>query len=404
MTSPTFAGFRAQFPALRQYAWLNTAGVPPGATPVLAAMRSAMDEWSAGTFDWLRWEADADHARAICARWIGAPASSVTLVATLADAAATVAHSVAMMAGKSHARPRVVVPAVEFRSNLFPWLALADRGCDVTMIEPDADGLVRTDAVIAATRPGVALVAISEVQSATGHRVDACAIATRCREVGARSFFNLTQSLGVLPFDVNRVGADFAAVHSYKWLISPRGATFLYAHPERMAELSPLAPNWRNGADLFATPSPLGAPVEVPRYAELYGGPYTLLGDARRADASLAWFSWVGARAALELLDMLSADKVETYCTGLAAAFREGARKQGFRVAAHELPSQLTAIEMPSPADAGAASQKLQAAGVVTSARGRRLRFGFHAFNDDSDVSRALAALKGAANRERGER
>jgi selenocysteine lyase/cysteine desulfurase len=397
MTGPDFAGFRAQFPALRQYAWLNTAGVPPGAAPVLAAMRSAMDEWSAGTFDWLRWEADADHARAIFARCIGAPASSVTLLATLADAAATVAHSVATLAGKSHARPRVVVSAAEFRSNLFPWLALADRGCDITVLEPDADGLVRTDAVIAATRPGVGLVAISEVQSATGHRVDARAIATRCREVGARSFFNLTQSLGVLPFDVNRVGADFAAVHSYKWLISPRGATFLYAHPDRVAELSPLAPNWRNGADLFATPSRLTTQPEIPRYAELYGGPYTLLGDARRADASLAWFSWVGARAALELLDTLSADAVETYCTSLAAAFREGARKQGFRVAAHELPSQLTAIEMPSPADAGAACQKLQAAGIVTSARGRRIRFGFHAFNNESDAGRALAALKGAA-------
>jgi selenocysteine lyase/cysteine desulfurase len=394
MTGLDFAGFRAQFPALGQYAWLNTAGVPPGATPVLAAMQSAMDEWSAGTFDWLRWEADADHARAILARWIGASPSSVTLLATLADAAATVAHSVATLAGKSHVRPRVVVSAAEFRSNLFPWLALADRGCDVVVLEPDADGLVRTDAIIAATRPGVALVAISEVQSATGHRVDARAIATRCREAGARSFFNLTQSLGVLPFDVNRVGADFAAVHSYKWLISPRGATFLYAHPDRVAELTPLAPNWRNAADLFAT---LTTPPEIPRYAELYGGPYALLGDARRADASLAWFSWVGARAALELLDTLSAEAVETYCTSLAGAFREGARKQGFRVVAHELPSHLTAVELPSPADAGAASQKLQAAGVVTSARGRRLRFGFHAFNNESDAGRALAALKGAA-------
>src|SRR6202034_2499303 len=84
VTGPDFAGFRAQFPALRQYAWLNTAGVPPGAEPVL----------------------------------------------------------VATLAGKSHIRPCVLVSGVEFRSNLFPWLALADRGCDVTVLEPDADGLV----------------------------------------------------------------------------------------------------------------------------------------------------------------------------------------------------------------------------------------------------------------------
>ncbi len=396
---PDLAAFRSQFPALARFAWLNTQAVPPGATPVLAAVQAAMDAWRDGTFDWTVWEADAERARDICARWLGAAPTSVALVATLADAAATVAHVVAGLARTGHPRPRVVVPGVEFRSNLFPWLALTERGCDVTAIEPDADGLVRTDALIAATTADVALVAVSDVQSATGHRIDASAIAAHCRAVGARSFFNLTQSLGVLPFDVAAIGADFVAAHSYKWLLSPRGATFLYAHPDRWRELRPLAPNWKNAGDLFGAPDLSSVPRvagEIPRYVELYNGPYTLIEDMRRADASLAWFSWVGARAAVELLDTLSSDAVAAHCTGLAADFREGALAQGHRVAAQELPSQLAAVEFATPADAGAASTALLAADVVTSARGARVRFGFHAFNDASDVERALAALKHA--------
>jgi selenocysteine lyase/cysteine desulfurase len=390
------AAFRAHFPALPRYAWLNTQGVPPGAKPVLAAVRAAMDAWTDGSFDWTAWEADAERARAICTRWLGAAPGSVAVVATLADAAATVAHVIAGLVRTGQPRPHVVVPAVEFRSNLFPWLALAERGCDVTAIEPDADGLVRTEALIAATTPGVALLAVSEVQSATGHRIDVRAIAAHCRAVGARSFFNLTQSLGVLPFDVAAVEPDFVAAHSYKWLLAPRGATVLYVHPDRWRELRPLAPNWKNAGDLFGAPGESAPAVagETPHYVELYNGPYSLFDDARRADASLAWFSWAGARAALELLDTLSPHAVATHCTALAADFRHGARALGHRVVARELPSQLAAVEFANPADAGAASKALLTAGVVTSARGARLRFGFHAFNDASDVERALTALR----------
>ena len=393
------AAFRAHFPALERFAWLNSATMPPAARSVIAAVQRATDAWVDGTEDWLVWEADAEHARTICARWLGVSKSSVALVSTLADAAATVARGIAALARSGHERPRVVVPGVEFRSNLFPWLALADRGCDVTVIVPDADGLVRTEAVIAATRPGVSLVAVSEVQSATGHRVDVRAIAAQCRAVGARSFFNLTQSLGVLPFDAAAVGADFAATHAYKWMLAPRGATFFYVHPDRWRELTPLAPNWKNAGDLMAPGKAPTATDRVPQrmpYSEYFGADYALYDDARRVDGSLAWFSWVGARAALELLDTLSSAVVEQHAIGLASAFREGVRAHGYKVVAHEVPSQTLAVDLPTPAAAAAATQALLAADVVCAARGRRLRFGFHAYNNESDVERALGALRRA--------
>src|SRR5919106_7020171 len=109
-------GFRAEFPALERLVWLNTATIAPGARPVLEAMRAALGEWEDGSASWQSWEADAYATRERFARLIGARAEDVALMTYLAEAAATVAGSLPP--------GRVVVGEREFRSNLFPWLAL----------------------------------------------------------------------------------------------------------------------------------------------------------------------------------------------------------------------------------------------------------------------------------------
>lgn len=262
------------------------------------------------------------------------------------------------------------------------------------MLEPDRDGLVRTDALISAIDPTVRLVAISDVQSASGHRVDVAAIIRRCHEVGAQVFVNLTQSLGVIQYDIS--DADYVAVHGYKWLCAPRGTTCLHIRPDHCADVAPLAPNWKNAADLHG---PIGA--EHPgSYAQLYGGPLALWPDARRLDASLAWMPWVGARAALDLLATLSPTMRETRSLALARSFRTGASHLAFRVVPEELPTHLVALDCGTEAEAAALSARLARRRVIVSARGSRVRFGFHAFNDAGDVARALDCLTGASDAE----
>ena len=385
----TFVAFRDAFDALRRVSWLSTAGVAPGARPVIAALRAACDAWADGTFDWMAWEAEAECVRQSVAALIGVRPTSIALLSTLAEAATTVAASQCWSPFRSATRPRVLIPAIEFRSNLFPWLALAENGWEPVLLEPGPDGLIRTDAIIAAIRPGVHLVALSEVQSATGQRVDVAAIAHRCHAIGAQLFVNLTQSLGVLQFDAVATHVDYAAVHGYKWLLSPRGTTCLYVRPDHLTELVPLAPNWKNASDLHRN----GSAGQPGAYAQLYGGPFRLATDARRLDASLAWLPWVGARAALDLLATIPPDARETHALELARSFRAGARALGLRVVPEDLPTHLVAIDYATPAHATTASQHLTHRGVVGSARGPRLRFGFHAFNNGADVERALCAL-----------
>jgi selenocysteine lyase/cysteine desulfurase len=362
------AEFRKQFPALERLVWLNTATIAPGARPVLAALRQALDEWEDGSVSWQRWEAEAYATRSLFAGLVGAREEDVALVTFLAEAAATVAASLPP--------GRIVVGEREFQSNLFPWLALADRGFDVVQVPP-TDRVVRTEALADAVTEGTVLLAVTEVQSSNGFRVRLEDLAARCREVGARLFVDLAQSVGALRFDAEASGADFAAVVGYKWLVGPRGASWFWVHPDRRDEVRPLAPNWHSMDD---------------PYAEYYGGPLELAKGARRFDTSMAWLPWVGARAALELLTELDPAEVEGRAMGLAAAFREGAQLSGLRLVPEEVPSQIVGMAIDDPQ---AVRTRLKDQGIIAAVRGGFLRLGFHAFNDESDVDAALQALAG---------
>jgi len=356
---------RSLFPALTQVTYLNTPTAAPAARPVLEAVREAEDAWSSGRFDWLAWERQAEQTRSSFAQIVGGQPEDVALVNSVSEAASTVAAGLPP--------GRVVVGEREFRSNLFPWLALAERGFEVVEVKA-SEGVVSTERLCEAITPGTLLAVVTEVQSASGFRVRLPAIGARCHEVGARFFVNLTQSLGALRFDA-ACGADYVAAHGYKWLLAPRGTTWLWVKPGRLSEIRPLAPGWKS--------------VELP-FADFYGGPFAPAAGARRLDASLAWFSWVGARAALDLLASFDAEAIEARCLSLAQSFREAAAQRGFRLAPAEVPSQTAAIHVPDPESLHARLEKRR---VIASVRGGSLRLGFHAYNDESDLAAVLEAL-----------
>lgn len=359
--------FRSHFPALKNFVYVNTPAAPPGARPILDALRAAESTWEEGGFTWRMWEEEAHATRPLFGELIGgAGAESIALLPSLSEAAATVALS--LPAG------RIVVGENEFRSNFWPWLANEARGCEIVRVAP-AQGAVSTESLIDAIIPGTLLVTVSAVQSSNGYRVDLEAVAERVRQVDAQLFVNLTQYLGALQFDIKRVRPDYVAAHGYKWMLAPRGATWLYVRPDRLERMTPLAPNWKSSRD---------------PYSSYYGGDIDLAATAAKLDASLAWFPWVGARAALDLLLSLDREAVESRCLELAGAFYEGARERGFELATREMASQIVSVRVRDP---DAVLARLHEQRVVASLRDGRLRVGFHAFNDLSDVDACLQAL-----------
>ncbi|MDG4785502.1 aminotransferase class V-fold PLP-dependent enzyme [Micromonospora sp. WMMD1102] len=328
--------------------WLNTAsyGLPP--EPAWEALQAALADWRTGRTSWEGWDASTTRSRAAFARLVGVPVEDVTVGATVSQLLAPV--GAALPAGAT-----VLVPEVEFTSNLFPWLVHTDRGVRVRTVPLDR----LAESVDADTD----LVAFSLVQSADGTvaRYDEILAAAEAHD--ALTVVDATQGCGWLPFQAGR--ADVVAVGAYKWLMAPRGAAFGFLSPRVRDRFTPLAANWYAGSD---------------PHASYYGPPLRLADDARRFDLSPAWFCFVGAAPALELLVEVGLPAVREHNVGLANRFLAGLGQP-------HRDSAIVTVDVPG------AAEKLAAAGVRAAVRAGRVRASFHLYSTGHDVDLALTAL-----------
>jgi selenocysteine lyase/cysteine desulfurase len=330
--------------------YLDTAsyGLPP--RDGFDALQAALADWRAGRTSWERWGESSEGSRAAFAAMVGAPPSRVAIGATVSEFVGLVAASLPDGA-------RVLVPDVEFTSTLFPFLVQERRGVAVTTLAPArlAEAIdARTD-----------LVAFSAVQMSTGEVADLDAIAAAAAHHGATTLVDATQAFGWLPLRTARF--DAIVCSAYKWLMSPRGTSFMVVGDALQEAIVPHSAGWYAGEDV---------------HASYFGPPLRLASDARRFDTSPAWFSWVGTQPALELVNRIGVEAVYAHDVALANRFRAG-------LGMAPSNSAIVCVDLPD------AAQRLARAGVAAAVRGGRLRVSCHVYNSEADVDAALDAIAG---------
>jgi selenocysteine lyase/cysteine desulfurase len=327
--------------------WLNTAsyGLPP--RPAWDALQSALEDWRLGRTSWEGWDESTVRARAATARLMGVPAADVAVGSAVSQLLAPVAAAVPRGA-------RVVVPDIEFTSNVFPWAA---QGFELRGVPVDR----LADAVDA----GTGVVAFSLVQSADGTVAAYGDVVAAARAHGALVVVDATQACGWLPFDAAL--ADVVVVGGYKWLTGPRGVAYAYLAPKVRERLIPSAAGWYAADDV---------------YGSFYGLPMRLAADARRFDISPAWFSFVGAAPAVELLEEVGVAAVHDHDVRLADRFLAGLGRP-------PAGSAIVTVDVPD------AEARLARAGIRAAVRAGRVRASFHLYSTDADVDLTLDALTG---------
>lgn len=328
--------------------YLNTAsyGLPP--RPAWDALQAALADWHTGRTSWEHWGDSTEAARASFARLCGVP---VEWVAT----GSTVSGLVGLVAASVRRGSRVLSTQIEFTSLLWPFMA-QDRHIEVECV-PVAR-------LAEAVDDRTDVIAFSTAQSSTGELADIDAVVAAARAHGALTVVDATQSCGWLPLDASRF--DVVAVAAYKWLLSPRGTAFMTVRPGLLERLTPHAAGW------YAADDP---------HANYYGPPLQLASTARRLDVSPAWFSWVGAAPAIELLLEIGVEAIHEHDLRLANLFRAG-------LGLEPGDSAIVAIDLPG------VEERLRGTEVMAAARAGRLRTSWHLYNTEDDVQAVLSLLR----------
>ena len=279
------------------YFLYHSIGMFPGKDERIAdALARVAALW--GTPDDAQWPQSLEIRQKFVARWsdlIGAPAGTLTTAENVTTALYSIIGSLPdrWLQGR-----KLLIAADCFPSLHFLLAGMAERRgfeIDTVPMRPgecwvrDEDFVARWDANV-----GVAL--LTWVTSTASHRSDLRALVEHGHAMGSLVGVDITQGVGIIPFDVRAEDADFVVGSTLKWLCGVAGAGVLQVREGLLKECRPELRGW------FSQENPFAWALDTFEYAP----------DARRFDhgtpsilacaACLPALDWHAQQNAAELL------------------------------------------------------------------------------------------------------
>ena len=209
-------------------AYFNCAYMSPLSHVALAAgdmgLRRKYNPWKMFPADFFT---ESEATRAVFASMINASADDIAIVPAASYGTAIASANIPLASGQN-----IVLLDEQFPSNVYPWFEQAKAASAeiITIARPIDDQW--TPLILDAINDKTGIVALPHCHWTDGGLIDLVAVGKRCREVGAALVIDATQSLGVLPFDVQAIQPDFMVAATYKWLMGPYTMGFCYVAPK----------------------------------------------------------------------------------------------------------------------------------------------------------------------------
>jgi len=345
-----------------------------GEAPVLRASLEAATRFLLDKGDGMpgreRFFTTADRTRSALAARLGGRPEDVAFLGSASEGLHVASEGVDWRPGDN-----VVVGQSEFPSVLLAWQRLRPRGVEVRALGREA--VVTHDEIAAAVDRRTRAIAVSHVGYLTGARHDLGRLRGLADRVGARLVVDASHALGVVPVD-GRL-CDVVVACCYKWLLAVHGVGVFYVNSRRWPGLAAPWVGWhsthreddwrrrteyrmREGGSRFEAGNPPFLPVYI-------------------------------LDSALRILDDLDPRAVEAHVLALGGTLRAGLVKLGLGVLTPEAPEERAGNIVFGTDRWTDVERALREAGVLVWAGDGRVRLSVHAYNDDADVARALAAL-----------
>ncbi len=375
MSDDPLLAFRGEFPILERVTYLvsNSLGAMPRSVP--ARLAEYAEQWtSLGVRAWAEgwWEMPLALGDEI-APLIGAAPGTVAMAPTVTFAQAVVLSSLTF----TPHRDTIVMSALDFPSVRYMCDELAPKLGARVVVVPSDDGIsIDEQRLCAAIDERTALVAISHVLFKSAYIVDAARIAAHAHRMGALVSLDAYHSVGVVPVDVQAIGADFLTGGVLKWLCGGPGGCFLYASPDMSAHHAPALTGW-----------------------QAHAHPFAFEGDMEYAAGAARWLGGTPVIPALyanaeglRIVKRVGIAAIRAKSMRQTARLVELADAHGYPVSAPRDPSRrggTVAFDVPHGAEV---AQALLARDVIIDYRpGAGIRVAPHFYTTDDEVERAVA-------------
>lgn len=372
---------RSLFPITRQFIYLNHAAVSAPPTPTVQAIKAQLDDVSQhGSVNFRQWVATKERARQLAADILGARPEQLAFMRNTSDALATVANGLRWRAGEN-----VVTFRNEFPANIYPWLRLRQAyGVEVRFCE-ERNGRVDHDELINLIDEHTRVVAISQVQYASGFRANLARLGRAARAVDALLVVDVIQAMGAIPINVEADLIDVAAGACHKWLLTPEGIGVIYLSDRARERIEPTLVGW------ISVPNP-----EDYQNHEQGWNRGALAWETGTGPAALFY----GLNASLTLLTETGIDRIASYLEELTDYLCEKLDQNQFQIVSSrnsEEKSQIVCIRHREGISPMSLYAQLKQRNIITAPRGDRLRIAPHFYNTPDEIDELARALSSKA-------
>jgi len=368
-----------EFPVTREKIFLGHAAVCPLPRRVFEAVELYARDCTGADQEEILPEARIRDTRQLAATMLGARLDEIALVGPTSLALSFVASGLAF-----RKRDNILVYFDDYPSNVYPWMALAERGVQVRLLNTRELGRIRLTDVMGQVDEQTRLVALASCHFVSGFRIDLAEIGKALRSRNILFCVDAIQTVGAFPTPVEHV--DFLAADAHKWLLGPCAAGVMFVKKDLQEKLRPPIYGWHNirSANYIAQEKIVYPP------------------DARRYEAGSAnLLGLVGLHAAMTLLIELGIENIAAELQRKRAWLVPALLAKGYTVLQpNPLPihaSGITTFYKPG-VDLASVQQQLAEKNIVISLRSDRsgqryLRLSPHFYNTDAELHRVVELL-----------
>lgn len=375
MNTIDWTRIRAEFPALSQWTYLDTARktVPPRCQE-----RAMLDYWrditeNAGAD---AWSADnIGETRRVLADLLGAKPVEIAFTKNTTEGLNIAAHAFDLKPGDN-----IVLTDMEHVANVWVWKHWEKKGVEIRYAR-NRDGRLPVAAFAEQMDDRTRVVSTAYITYGNGYRVDLPALGAVCRSHNVRLVVDGVQAAGVLAAPFSGLGADLIAVGGHKNLFGLTGSGILWCREDLIDELrTPFIKDAVSGVQASAH---LNSQFDYVRTAHRFeGGNPNFLGLKV-------------IRAGVEFIRGIGLRNIESRVRELTTQLMQQLKEAGLVVNTPEQwdeRAQIVSVRVPDP---GTLMQRLRENHrVIVNVKDDAMRISPGFANNEDDIDRLVAALR----------